>query len=985
MASKTQSGQAFSARTMNGIIELDDGAGTIISGGTITTTDIVADNLTTDFITANNLLEANIDETITGKWTFTQPPYITDTPTEANDAINKGYADGTFATSASLSLYITDASANATFQPIGDYITDASANATFQPIGDYITDASANATFVNKTTGLMETGYTPTTDLQVSTKLYVDSKPIGITQATADGRYVSLANVGPQFIYGTKVFSDTTNMNLLQLQTLTAANIEMTYDYQPLFSFQVATKAYVDANSGGGGGGLTNSAFFPSSSNTRLQDLTANPTTILGGYNTLIGFQSGGVQSASSSTNTHIGYKSGANFNVGVINTFLGAYSGMFSSGSTTLFNFDYTTCVGAFSYPDRNNQIVLGKSADEVKIRGTLAGTSATFDSITAGTFTITETNNGIVNVSNALNMLTGSTLNVLSGASIDVSGNGALNVNGGTTDINYLKVERGVWTYRDAGQTNMFPPIVSEMDDSAVSMRNIFGGLVPDDYGLAMRGNGEVILNGRTCVIAQANVRKIFFDFDTPYSNATRAWITTEKTLFGGKLYTFANGIYYEILSASTAYTKGEADTRYVRTANVSQSIAGTKNFTGTLQVDGPSLFYGTFRVIGAGSFDTQPYYKPASISYKLLSELDAYTKTEIDAFGFATTGDLSAYLTTASASATYQTLALMRTAYSIATNTYYSASFCNGFFFQATNIKNVLTNTATTAYSTSYVNQYFQTIANMSSYITTATADATYQTIADMVNYLTTASATATYATISSLSDYLTTASATATFATIASLNDYLTTASASATYQTIADMANYLTSATASATYQTIADMVNYQPKQPKQFTQWRYGVQTTGATTYAYWASNQVLWTTSSGITRGYDRFRYETGYNAVGENGGDTQLSTSTGYWTCVVDGMYDIEIQIQSYSTFNNLIYVDFTDTIGFLGSSLMMKTGLTFNATGQAPLANTNTFHTQIFLNAGNGFRIRTSGNGYIYTYNRNTFMIITKMTGY
>jgi hypothetical protein len=248
-----------------------------------------------------------------------------------------------------------------------------------------------------------------------------------------------------------------------------------------------------------------------------------------------------------------------------------------------------------------------------------------------------------------------------------------------------------------------------------------------------------------------------------------------------------------------------------------------------------------------------------------------------------------------------------------------------------------------------------------------------------------YLTSATASATYATIASLSDYLTTAAASATYATIASLSDYLTTATASSTYQTIADMANYLTSATASATYQTIADMVNYQPKQPKQFTQWRYGIQTTGSTTFAFWASNQILWTSSSGITRGYDRFRFETGYNAVGENGGNTQLSTSTGYWTAVVDGMYDIQIQIQSYSTFNNLIFVDFTDTIGFLGSSLMMKTGLTFNTTGQAPFANTNVFHTQIFLNAGNGFRIRTSGNGYIYTYNRNTFMIITKLTGY
>ena len=384
MSSKTSTGIQYNARTMNGIID--------INADNITADSINSTSLTTDFIVANNLLEANKNETITGEWTFTQVPYVNDAPTNPLQVMNKAYGDATFATNVNLSNFLTIVDASNTYLSITDAsneylsIVDAS--------NEYLSIIDASNTFVDRTNGLMETGYTPTSDLQVSTKKYVDDKPIGITQAAADGRYVSLANVGPQFIYGTKVFSDTTNMNLLQLQTLTAANIEMTYDYQPLFSFQVATKAYVDANSGGGGGGLTNSAFFPSSSNTRRQDLTANPTTILGGYNTLIGFQSGGVQSASSSTNTHIGYKSGANFNVGVINTFLGAYSGMFSSGSTTTFNFDYTTCVGAFSYPDRNNQIVLGKSADEVKIRGTLAGTSATCDSVTAGTFTIAETN---------------------------------------------------------------------------------------------------------------------------------------------------------------------------------------------------------------------------------------------------------------------------------------------------------------------------------------------------------------------------------------------------------------------------------------------------------------------------------------------------------------------------------------------------------------------------------------------------------------
>jgi hypothetical protein len=104
-----------------------------------------------------------------------------------------------------------------------------------------------------------------------------------------------------------------------------------------------------------------------------------------------------------------------------------------------------------------------------------------------------------------------------------------------------------------------------------------------------------------------------------------------------------------------------------------------------------------------------------------------------------------------------------------------------------------------TTTTASST------YQTIANMSNYLTTTTASSTYQTIANMTNYLTTTTASSTYQTIANMSNYLTTATASST---------YLTTTSASSTYQTIANMSNYLTTTTASSTYQTIANMSNY---------------------------------------------------------------------------------------------------------------------------------------------------------------------------
>ncbi len=92
----------------------------------------------------------------------------------------------------------------------------------------------------------------------------------------------------------------------------------------------------------------------------------------------------------------------------------------------------------------------------------------------------------------------------------------------------------------------------------------------------------------------------------------------------------------------------------------------------------------------------------------------------------------------------------------------------------------------------------------------------ASSTYQTIADMSLYLTIASASATYLTIANAaSTYLTIANAASTYLTIANAaSTYLTIANAAATYQTIAGMSSYLTISVAAATYQTLAGMVNY---------------------------------------------------------------------------------------------------------------------------------------------------------------------------
>jgi hypothetical protein len=184
MANKTQSGQLFSARSMNGIIELNDGAGTIISGGIIQTNDINTGNLTSDFITANNLLEGDVDETISGKWTFSQTPYITQAPTNANDATNKAYIDDNFVGLLGTQNIIgtktfENAFMSASYTPISakqittkEYV-DAIGTPTIESVLQQGNDANGE-TMTGLSNLTMDTGYTPTLDLEVSTKNYSD-------------------------------------------------------------------------------------------------------------------------------------------------------------------------------------------------------------------------------------------------------------------------------------------------------------------------------------------------------------------------------------------------------------------------------------------------------------------------------------------------------------------------------------------------------------------------------------------------------------------------------------------------------------------------------------------------------------------------------------------------------------------------------------------------------------------------------------------
>ena len=98
-----------------------------------------------------------------------------------------------------------------------------------------------------------------------------------------------------------------------------------------------------------------------------------------------------------------------------------------------------------------------------------------------------------------------------------------------------------------------------------------------------------------------------------------------------------------------------------------------------------------------------------------------------------------------------------------------------------------------------TTSSASSTYQTISGMSSYLTTSSASTTYAPKASP-----TFTGTVTIPSGASISGYLTTATASSTYQTQAGMSSYLTTSTASSTYQTQAGMSSYAPKASPSFT-------------------------------------------------------------------------------------------------------------------------------------------------------------------------------------
>tara|TARA_R110000823_G_scaffold43248_1_gene112694 strand:- start:400 stop:2601 length:2202 start_codon:yes stop_codon:yes gene_type:complete len=78
---------------MNGVISLSDGQGTVIQDGSIQTGNIGAGSINANTVIADNLLQADEDEVITGAWEFETLPYSALAPNGDFELSNKIYVD----------------------------------------------------------------------------------------------------------------------------------------------------------------------------------------------------------------------------------------------------------------------------------------------------------------------------------------------------------------------------------------------------------------------------------------------------------------------------------------------------------------------------------------------------------------------------------------------------------------------------------------------------------------------------------------------------------------------------------------------------------------------------------------------------------------------------------------------------------------------------------------------------------------------------
>jgi len=601
MASKTQSGQQFSARSMNGIIEIDDGAGTLISGGIIQTNDINTGNLTSDFITANNLLEGDVNETITAKWTFSQAPYITTAPTDANDAVNKAYVDDNFVGLLGTQNIIgtktfENAFMSTSYTPISakqittkEYV-DAVGTPTIESVLQQGNDANGEAM-----TGLsnltMNTGYTPTLDLEVSTKNYSDVFT-GKIDATNNSFFTTIELFNPPFqLTGTTTIPVgiyTIQSLLTQIATSLASTFSAT-----LPPSVVITEWTYDIT--------TNKVSARLPSNSTIPELTHRIDPLL----QLLGFQGSrspwttlslfnNAPATPADHPQHLPY-----LKEYIDGNFVDLTTNQSVAGSKTFTDIPYLTNIRDNSLVNGTLQLYYNNTTGEI---GKLLSVSPVID---------------LEYVLQQGNDANGEAMTGLSNLTMDTGYSPSTALQVATKDYVDSVVAGGGITENllfDSNGNSRFQKITG-----ATPPAPMYGG-----YNTAI--GFETAYNQPNDIFF---LRNTFLGYRAGYNYATGYAAATDCTFIGAFAGQQAGNNNPYAWNRTTCIG-------YRSYADKSDQIAigdgtGETRVRGSLRVDGTSTFVAISTFNSQTNFLSQPYYKLSSISYALLSEYNAYTKTQ------------------------------------------------------------------------------------------------------------------------------------------------------------------------------------------------------------------------------------------------------------------------------------------------------------------------------------------------------------------
>ena len=174
--------------------------------------------------------------------------------------------------------------------------------------------------------------------------------------------------------------------------------------------------------------------------------------------------------------------------------------------------------------------------------------------------------------------------------------------------------------------------------------------------------------------------------------------------------------------------------------------------------------------------------------------------------------------------------------------------------------------------------------------------------------------------------------------------------------------------------------------------PKILSAWRYNTNnSTNLTTLTFWSNGAIAFSHVLPLPSNTGSSTFTLG-DQVPAGAEDINQMSQFGTWTANIDGMYQVDVVIQAYSSFTMNIYIEYFRN-GLWGGASYFRSNLTQPVAGVSPYGVVCNYSGLVYLRGGasaEGLRIRSTAQGaqnygYVFTDLRSTYLEITRTTGY